>query len=232
MLNKISITVLLLLPIFSSAQITEKVTIKAGEDISEILSTHGLYLFPDFNTTEVKLKDGSTTRAKMNFNVYMNEIQFIGNKGDTLVIDKPELIDSILFDSATFYYQNGYRQIIGSNDNVKLVLDRKISFQYVKRGALGLPASAGVSVETYGSITPSFNSSKKLIIDEDIIAIKKSSYFLVLKKNKEVNASYSGFLSAFPVIKNDIKEFSDTNNINYKSPGDLKKVFKFCIDHS
>jgi hypothetical protein len=57
-----------------------KVTIKAGEDISEIHSTTRFNIcFPIFNTTEVKLKDGGTTRAKMNFNVYMNEIQFIDN---------------------------------------------------------------------------------------------------------------------------------------------------------
>jgi hypothetical protein len=231
MFYKIPALLLIVLPMFTNAQLTEKVTIKAGEDVTAVLATHGLYLFPSFNTTEVKFKNGGTTKAKMNFNVYMNKAQFIDDKGDTLVLNKLELIDSILFDSATFYYQDGYKQVIESGNNAMLILDRKISFDFRKRGALGLPASAGATVETIGEIFfAGYNGEKRLIADEDITAIKQSSYFIIYDKNRKAAANYAGFLSAFPGLKKEIKDFSDTHKISYKNETDLKEIFKFCLN--
>src|SRR5258706_12587281 len=149
MIKRISAALLFLFPFSVKAQITETITVKAGEDLSEVLSTHGLYKFPAFNTGTVLFKDGTTTSAKMNFNVFLNDMQFIDNKGDTLVIDNPELIDSIRFDSTVFYYQKGYLQVVEDYSSTKLVMLQKISFQSVKRGAFGLLAP-GASVEVYG----------------------------------------------------------------------------------
>ena len=233
MFNKILAFTIIVLPIFSEAQLTDKVTINAGEDVTDVLSTHGLYLFPAFNTAEVKFKNGSSTKAKMNFNVYMNKVQFIGDKGDTLVLNKLELVDSILFDSTTFYYQDGYKQILEAGAGTRLVLDRKISFDFIKKGAFGTAAPAGATTETIEDIYfAGYNGEKRLIADQDIIAIKKSSYSIIYDTNRTTTANYAGFLSAFPGMKKEIKDFSAANNINYKKENDLKKVFKFCISHS
>lgn len=232
MSNRIYFILLFAFPVLAKAQITERVTINAGEDIAAVLSTHGLYVLPNFKTAKVNFKDGHSVQAQMNFNIYENEMHFINENGDTLVLNDPQLVDSILFDSTSFYFQDGYRQVIDGNNNSKLVLKRDISFQYVKRGALGLPAGGGVSAESYGSIVPRYNMAKKLVVNEDIIAIKKSFYYIIDKDGKETSASHSGFLSAFPALKNELKEYTDKNNISYKKENDLKKVFKFCMEHS
>lgn len=233
MLNKLLTLVMIAFPFFSGAQIIDRVTIKAGEDVTNILSKHGLYLFHDFTIAEVKFKNGTSTKARMNFNVYMNKAQFISDKGDTLVLNKPELVDSILFDSATFYYQGGYKQVIETGNGAMLVLDRKISFDFIKKGGYDAPAPAGATTETIEDIyfAGGYNGEKKLIADQDIIAIKKSTYFIIYDKARKTAANFTGFQSAFPEKKKEIKDFSTINNINYKNEGDLRKVFKFCINH-
>jgi hypothetical protein len=226
--------VMIAFPFFSSAQIMDRVTIKAGEDVTNTLLKHGLYLFHDFNIAEVKFKNGTSTKARMNFNVYMNKAQFIGDKGDTLVLNKLDLVDSILFDSATFYYQDGYKQIIDNSNGVMLVLERKISFDFIKKGAFDTPAPAGATTETIEDIyfAGGYNGEKKLIADQDIIAIKKSSYFIIYDKTRKTTANLAGFQSAFAEKKKEIKDFSAANNINYKNEDDIKKIFNFCVGHS
>jgi hypothetical protein len=234
MFNKFLALVMIAFPYFSGAQIIERVTIKAGEDVTNTLSKHGLYLFHDFTIAEVKFKNGTSTKARMNFNVYMNKAQFIGDKGDTLALSKVDLVDSILFDSATFYYQGGYKQVIEAGKEVMLVLDRKISFDFIKKGGYDTPAPAGATTETIEDIyfAGGYSGEKRLIADQDIIAIKKSSYLIIYDKTRKTTANSAGFQLAFPEKKKEIKDFSAANNINYKNEEDIKKVFKFCVSPS
>ena len=231
MIKRISTVLLFLFPFSVKAQITETITVKAGEDLSAVLSTHGLYKFPAFNSATVLFKDGTTTRAKMNFNIFLNDMQFIDNKGDTLVVSNPELIDSIKFDSTVFYYQKGYLQVVEDYGSTKLVVQKKISFQPVKKGAFGLSAP-GASIDTYGRLSASFNGINQLVLNEDIIVTKMTSYIVTYKKYRSATAKRSGFLTAFPEIKKETQDFIDLNKINFNKEDDLKKLLQFCTQHS
>jgi hypothetical protein len=230
MLKDICIPLLVLYSFAGRAQQTEKITVKAGEDLSAVLSIHGLYKFPAFNLGTVLFKDQTTTRAKMNFNVFLNEMQFIDNKGDTLVINNPELIDSITLDSGVFFYEKGYRQVIAAYNSIKLVVEQKISYETVKNGAFGLP-SPGASIEAYGRST-STTSINELALNEDIVVKRETSYFLTYKKYRSTRANHSGFFTVFPGIKKEIDDFIEANKINFAQEVDLKKLTGFCAQHS
>jgi len=221
----------LFLSLAATAQVTEKITVKAGEDLSSALSIHGLYKFPGFIYGTVLFRDGTNTKAKMNFNVFLNEIVFIDNKNDTMAIGNPELIDSIKLDSNVFYYQKGYFFIIEDYGDEKLVMQEKISFENVKVGAYGLP-SRGASIDTYGSVATNYNTIHQLILNEDVIIKKETQYLLTYKKYRSAKANTAGFFTAFPEIKKELQRFAETNNINFKKEEDLKKLFLFCIEHS
>ena len=213
------------------AQKTETITVKAGQDLSSAVSSHGLYKFPDFIYGTVLFRDGNTTKAKMNFNVFLNDMVFIDNKNDTLAIDNPGLIDSIKLDSNVFYYEKGYFYIVKDNGDVKLVMQEKLSFENVKVGAYGLPARAA-SIETYGGAATRFNTFNQLILNEDVVIKKETQYLLTYKKFRSTKANISGFFTAFPDIKKELQGFAETNNINFKKEEDLKKLMQFCIEHS
>ena len=230
MTKLITAALLLLFSFAAKAQITEKIRIKAGENISEALSTHGLYKFPAFDLGTVLFKDGSTTNAKMNFNVFMNAIQFIGNNGDTMVIDKPELIDTIKIDSSVFIYKKEYMEVIADYNGSKLLRQQKISSENIKNGAFGLP-SPGASIESYGRST-STTSINQLTLNEDIVVERQTSYSLSYKKFCSAHANQSGFFDAFPGIKKEILDFINQNKTDFKKEDDLKKLLQFCAQHS
>jgi hypothetical protein len=211
-------------------QITKTFKIGAGEDISAALSIYGVYKFPGFIYGIVLFKDGTNTKAKMNFNVFLNDMQFIDNKGDTLAINQPELIDSIKLDSNIFYFDKGYCEIITDYINAKLIKKEKINYEIVKKGAYDLPAR-GASIETYGLSGINYNPAKTLTLNQDIIIKKETSYLVSYKKYRTVRANEKGFLSAFPDIKKEVMDFIETNKTDFTKEEDIKKLLKFCSEH-
>ena len=220
----------LLLSFSLYGQVTETIKVKAGEDMSAALSTHGLYKFPGFTDGTVLFKDGSSTKAKMNFNVFINEIVFINNSNDTLAIGNRELVDSIKLDSNVFYYNRGYFLVVKDYGDTKLVRREKLNFENVKVGAFGLP-NRGVSIDNYTTVTQQ-STVYQLIVNEDVIIKKETLYLLTYKKFRSAKANLPGFVTAFPALKNEVQTFAESNDINFKKEADLKKMVQFCVEHS
>jgi hypothetical protein len=43
------------------------------------------------------------------------------SKGDTLAISKPDNIESIRLNNSTFFFRDGYYEIVAASDSVKLI---------------------------------------------------------------------------------------------------------------
>jgi len=211
----------------AAAQESEKITVKAGEDISAVLSSYGMYRFPSFKDGIVTFRNGNTAAGKMNYNIYLSLIQFVDAKGDTLAISNPETIDSVSIDSNLFYYNKGYFQVVASYENCKLVMKQKIDFRPVKIGPFGIQAN-GTSGLSYESLSNSHVINSRLLLNEDIIVIRQNIYYLFYKKYREEKANRQGFLAAFPALGSQIETFIKANKINFQNLEDLKKLAAFC----
>lgn len=225
MKNYISLTVLLILPFFSSlrAQVYEKQTVHAGETLPEV----SYYLFPAFRHAKVKLKQGGELVSQMNFNMLICQMQFIDAHGDTLNIAKPADIDSIAFDSSTFFYNKGYYEIVATSNTVKLAVLRKVSYEAVKIGALGIRNSSGAGVQDYASFL-SQSTERKLTLNEDIDITRETSYFLIANDGELVKASKTAFLKLFPNKADAVKNYIKKDKPNFNRQDDLKKLLGFC----
>ena len=212
----------------TNGQTIEKFTAKAGEDISQVLSSYGMYRLPAFTDGKVVFRDGSSGAGKMNYNIFLGEIQFIDSKGDTLALANPETIDSVLMGSSLFYYKKGYLLVIANYDAAKLVMRQKIEFRPVKLGAYG-NESPGSSIEGYGRVTNSpYANNNHLTLNEDIIVLKSTTYYLYHKRFRETEANRRGFQAAFPSIKEKMDAFIISNKIDFKKEPDLKQLLAFC----
>ena len=213
--------------LMATAQETEQITVKAGEDIATVLSSYGMYRFPAFTEGTVAFKGGKIASGKMNYNIYLTLLQFIDANGDTLAISDPETIDSVTIGSNLFYYKKGYCQVMANYNDCKLLMKQKVDFRPVKLGAFGTHVS-GTGAQTYESLsTPSVINSR-LLFNEDIIVARETSYYLVYKKYIQEQASRRAFLSAFPDYKTSIETFIKTNNTNFKKLDDLEKLMAYC----
>jgi len=207
------------------AQVYDRKIIHAGDNISDYFT----YRFPSFEEATILFKNGGSLMYKMNFNMLLCNMQFINPKGDSLEISKPEDIDSIRLNNCTFFFRNGYFEIIAAFDSVKLVVSRKASFEPVKIGAMGLP-SHSASIEDYSSYSNNDTREKpiQLHVNQDLNAYEKTEYFLISNEGDFIKATKTNFLEIFSDSKKSIEKFLRLNKINFNKQDDLEKLFHFC----
>jgi len=209
------------------AQVYRKKIVHAGETISD----RSYYLFPSFTDATVKLKTGGSLSSKMNFNLLICEMQFISPGNDTLVISNPENVDSILFSNNAFFFNKGYYEILSSIDSVKLAVLRKVSYEPIKIGALGLPDHSGTGIQSDTSVV-TYTGERKLVMNEDVEIASETAYFLITDSAAFNKANKASFVKAFPEKEELIRDYLKQNKIDFNKETDLEKLFEFCAAQS
>ena len=214
---------LLLLQSFSAkAQIYERRSVQSGQS----LSAYNYYLFPSFSNATVKLKNSGNLAYKMNFNMLVCQMQFIGSHDDTLNLLQPDQVDSIYLNNSVFFYDrdnDGYIQIYPGNVPLRLAVLRKVTYEPVKMGALR--AGFASYSEPLGSSGP-----KDVGMDDNIDVVKETIYYIVGSKNEMTVASKSNFLKLFEMNKKEVELFIKRNKINLDKDYDLQKLLTFCLN--
>ncbi len=172
-------------------QLTRKI-IHAGEDISDYFT----YRFPSFEEATVLFKKNDLQTYKMNFNMLLCSIQFIDPQGDTLEISKPEEIDSIHWNSSTFFYRNDYFEILAVSDSGKLVVSRHASLEPVMIGAMGVASRVG-SIQGVDKYNQRYLMQENLRLNQDIYVYQKTDYFLITNTGEFIKANKGNFLKMF-----------------------------------
>lgn len=220
--------ILLLIGMLSSnyildAQIIEKKTLHAGDDLLSL----SYYLFPEFSDATVNLKNGSKLTSKMNFNLLTCQMQFINAKSDTLELSKPAEIDSIHLNKSVFFYNVCYNEIFATGNKVKLLAQRKVIYQPIKIGALGLPNENGTGITDFTSFVSPMGE-KNLVMNEDVKIIKETTYFLLTPAGKKMKANKTNFLNLFSNNQQQLEDYIKQNKTNFNNQADLLKLFSFC----
>lgn len=221
----------LLLMIFFAAplcaQQTQVFHVKAGETVADKVSLADMYRYPSFTKGMVYLKNGDQSSALLNYNALAGEMQFL-NGLDTLSLAKEDMIRLLTIGSDTFYFNNGYMELIESNKNVKLA--RKVTIKLAsaqRKGAYGQSLASGA--DTYRGISNG-NHITNLVIQEDMTLVKEPEYFFGNENNKFLPANKKNIIKLFSKQENKLSRFIDENKINFQKEEDLKMLISFLKD--
>ena len=225
MKQHIFLTVFTLFMFFTTikAQNIEKKTVHAGESLAAFF----YYRFPTFTNANVKLKSGESVASKLDFNLLISEMQFIDPHGDTLSIAKPEDIDSIALGGSSFFYKDGYKEIVGGNDSIKLVIVRKVTYEPIQIGAMGLRSRSGVGIDNYASLLAN-SAEKQLTLNVDVDITTETTYFLTSNNSVMVKANRTAFLTLFSKNSEAIQAYLKTDKPSFNKEKDIKKLLDFC----
>lgn len=210
---------------FVLAQNTETIRVKAGEDISKIISPNGIYRFPSFTTGTYVKNNNIASSAKLNYNLLTGEMQYLNSTGDTMTIANASEINVLKIQDALFYYRNGYKEVIVANDPVRLAVETSFKLEHEKVGLYG-QSNASQDIITINSYTNT--NIFQLTLGEDAVIRKKTTYFLFNKDEPPVVATKKSFLKIFTKNKTAINKYIDENKINFNKQEDLKKLLTFC----
>jgi hypothetical protein len=204
------------------AQAIETRRAQAGEDISKFISENGAYRFPAFAAGTYMLKDGSVSPATLNYNILIGEMQYITRR-DTMSISNPQDFNFFKVNNVSFYFRDGYKEVIQDYDSYKLAVAIEISLAAEKVAAYGSPAGASkVSALSHfdGNIT------YQLKPRENTVVTKKITYYILDKDKLSEPATKKNFLKIFSKVP--VAEYLKANSINFNKVEDLKKLLEFC----
>jgi len=203
------------------AQEYQPITVRAGTNLRDYFPASQRYLYPDFTQGTVLFKNHMINPCLFNYNVLTNEIEFIRSK-DTLIFFTKKEIDLIAVARDTFYYKDGYLQLILSGP-LRVYLKRSMVIKNIlKQGAMGTVNRSAAS-EAYDFVITS-----KISIDlkpvDDMVLQRKDEYFFSTSGNEYIPFTKKNILRALPLKGGDIRKFLNTNKIDFESQNDLLRL--------
>ena len=217
----------LILSVELTAQQRKTYIVRAGEIPKDVLPFEAVYSFPNFKKGIVYLRDGSGTSQMLNYNLALDEMHFISGINDTLAIALPEAVRSVAFDSASFYFDKNYFEVLFEQGEHKLAI-RQFLLQtpYGKRSAYNISSSIS-SITTYSS-TSINGQLAKLQIAKDVEMEKKFMYFIGDRFNHFYPAEKKFFYKVFPNKKIDLDNFLKEHHVNFHDKNELIGLIKVC----
>jgi len=212
-----------------AAQDSTYITIKAGNRISDVLTTADIFYYPQFTSGKVFFKDGSRAAAKLNYTRLHDQMLFIDSKGDTLALANEKTIRFIAIDQDTFYYDEGYMRIIADNGFVKLaekqiwvVADiRKIGTHNTQKSTVAITTLSNYNDETTRA------KSHDLLLNEDMVIRREAHYYFGDEYNRFARSGKKKLLLLFPKDELRLENYLKENKVNFDKKEDLEKLAQF-----
>jgi len=198
-------------------------------EIRQVLPEKGIYRFSSFTEGSIVFRTGIIAGSKLNYNVSLDEMHFISDRGDTFAVADPASISFVNLNGSRFYYDKGFLQTIDTASANGVVLAYKqilIAQQQRKYGAYD------ITEQHEGIRTVSFYTGNgqtyKLGGDEKIVVTAKELYFFGDVYGNFKKASKEYIILRFPKNESQLKEFIKSNHINFNVLKDLALLMDFC----
>ncbi len=224
MKKSVIIGLILLYSAAISAQKDELIIVKAGTKLYDYFAVSERYLYSEFIPGRVMFRNGVHSDRKLNYNFLAGEIEFI-QRNDTLSIANRKDIKMVVIAQDTFYYDNGYIELINTGRpgvGRKQFIELK---EIQKKDPYGV-ASSGGATNSYGSL-PSNGNFYKLTADKDMVFKKTIRYYIIKTENDFQLFNKNNLMSLYPESKKTIKSYLKTNYVKFDSEEDLLKLAEF-----
>ena len=206
------------------AQDKKVYAIKAGQEVHDVLSFNDIYQYPSFKAGSVLFLDGRTSTTDLNYNFLNGEMDFINPSGDTLSLADGQTIRSITIDKDTFYFKEGYVQLIAAHKTKKLAVKQQLALATTKKlGVYDQPTYSGAV--TYGSYGDGLGV-RKLVVREDIELVLRSTYYFGDRQEFHL-ANKKNIMNLYPKKEKELSAFLNEHKIKFSKEEDLKKLFNF-----
>jgi hypothetical protein len=186
------------------------------------LSNRAQFLYPDFSTGVVKMKDGKTTSATMNYNTLTEKMTFYQN-GTLMDMIKPETVDTITLQNNKFVFlEDAFLEVL-VNGHVTLFIQHKSDLS-----STGRPGPYGTKSQTSGPVSVpklyTLNNTYNLKLPVEYVVTPSPVNWIRIDNEMHKILSNRQFFKLFPGNEDKIKEYINKNKLNIKKTDDLVKI--------
>jgi hypothetical protein len=207
-----------------SAQKGECITVKAGTRVIDYYPFEERYRYPEFTPGQIFFKNGSVNSTRINYNLLMDEMEFIQGR-DTLAFIKKKEIKQIVVAQDTFFFDNGYLEQI-KGGSLKVGLRKRIILKEILSQDSYGTASTGSSTNSYGAL-PSEGNFYKLAANKNMVFQKTMEYYFATPTSGFVQFRKKSVLQLYPEKSVAIKAYLKSNNVDFDSREDILKLVEF-----
>jgi hypothetical protein len=196
-----------------------------GKEVFEFIAKEG-YKYPSFQKGKVFFTNSDPGGGRLNYNYLLQTMQFLGDKGDTLVFADESNINYIGIGSDTFFYNRGFFEKLAGNSKSKLF--KKSSLKVNEPQKLGAFGKAAITTNVVSTdLLRGDGSPYNLDINEEFRFVKKTSFYVSLgnKEFKELNKRNIEVL--FSDKATQVNDFITEHKINLNNEQDVLTLFAF-----
>ena len=180
------------------------------------------FLFPQFTDGKVILKDGVVVSAKLNYDTFTDQMQFMGANNVVMNISEPEKVINVVILNRTFSYLKNY--FVEDISNGAVTLSTRLHQQQIaeKNGAYG-GSSPATSIQSISSLYQGDGTVNKLSSNETVSYNKTLTFYITVNGKTKIVFNQNDFLKCFPSKKDVIKQEIDKENCKFSSVESVKK---------
>ncbi|MCK5168958.1 MAG: hypothetical protein KAQ75_03685 [Bacteroidales bacterium] len=205
---------------------------QTNEIINNKFTNSSQFLFNEFIEGDIYFKDGNTSSADLNYNVFFQEILFMKNE-QSLALNMLNEISYIKFDSFEFTILNGkiYETIFNSN-NCNVIKARKIDYGSASntKGAYGASTETSATedwkylVQKASGVTMYPN-----VQSEDDKEFKLLTRYYIIKNDELLTLTKKKLFKLFPEKEEQLKNYIKDNKLSLSVDKDIIELFNILL---
>jgi hypothetical protein len=204
---------------------TQRIYIKGGSSARENFMKE-VFMYPAFQQGLVEYKNGQRYKSSLNYNKVLGTVQFIDEKGDTLVMINEESISSIVVGSDEFVYKPACLLAIKRNEKASLYKNELVRIADAqKTGGYDIPNSTG-TIQSVDRIDTRVNFNQ-IEINEKLLISKVTTFYLENQKGEILPASKKNVLNMYPKHEEAIKSFIKSKTLDLNREEHLVELTDF-----
>jgi hypothetical protein len=200
-----------------------RITVKAGSNIMEVIPATEIFYYPEFKDGAVYLRNGSIAAARINYNRLVDEMHFISPKGDTMALSNEKEIKHLVIGADTFYYENGYLRLLASGPLVKLAVSHIWVISDTRQLGAYNSTNNSVSITSFRSLNQG-GRLYDLVVNADLILTKVETFYFGDESHHFVEATRKNLLLLQPKQRKRIESYLKENKTSFRKQADLEKL--------
>ncbi len=192
-----------------------------GSEYNDFISKNK-YKYPQFSKAKIYFRNGEVASARVNYDYLRQEMKYIGEKQDTLIIANESDIDYMTIGTDSIFYDNGYYEWMASSGTGRLAC-RKV-YKIGPKALVGAFGTSSPAKNVEAKTMLLEESSYNLAPNEEITITKETTYYISNSGNKNhfVVATKNNFDRLFP--KKNVSDFIKENNLSVFKEQDLVDI--------
>lgn len=217
-------------PAMAQKEEDRSLRIKNGSSISDNIPYIDRFLYPQFISAKVIYMNGAIEEARVNYNMLFNQIQFLDNNNDTLLLAHPEIIRLITVDDDLYYFDKklGHLLFIAQYKKFSLVKSKRLAYNGTEKYAAYGQYSATSAITTYSSIKTGNGANQKLPGSDKLIFKHKTIYYMRDQNGKIFPMLKPSFNKLYKGHKYKIAQYFSENPPDFDNKEYLLKTLNYC----